>query len=101
MTPQAFISKWRDAALTERQGAQSHFLDLCALLGVPKPYDPSTNPERYCFERGATKTGSGRGWADVWLAGHFAWEYKRPEGDLGKALRSEEHTSELQSPLKL
>src|SRR5574337_1014031 len=87
MTPQAFISKWRDAALTERQGAQSHFLDLCALLGVPKPYDPSTNPERYCFERGATKTGSGRGWADVWLAGHFAWEYKRPDGDLGRALK--------------
>jgi type II restriction/modification system DNA methylase subunit YeeA len=83
MTPQAFIAKWRDAALTERQGAQSHFLDLCELLGVPKPFEP----ERYCFERGATKTGSGRGWADVWLAGHFAWEYKRPDGDLAKALK--------------
>src|SRR5574338_806028 len=83
MTPQAFIAKWRDNALTERQGAQSHFLDLCDLLAVPKPHDP----ERYCFERGALRTGSGRGWADVWLAGHFGWEYKAPGRDLAAALR--------------
>src|SRR5574338_1557384 len=83
MTPQAFIAKWRDNALTERQGAQSHFLDLCELLAVPKPHDP----DRYCFERGALRTGSGRGWADVWLAGHFGWEYKAPGRDLGAALK--------------
>lgn len=40
MSPQDFIAKWRDAALTERQGAQSHFLDLCELLAVPKPHEP-------------------------------------------------------------
>ena len=87
MTPREFIAKWRHAPVTERQGAQAHFLDLCELLGVAKPYDPVWPVERYCFEKGATKTGSGQGWADVWLAGHFAWEYKRPDGDLAKALK--------------
>ncbi len=87
MTPQDFIAKWRAVQVTERQGAQAHFLDLCELLGVAKPYDPAWPVERYCFEKGATKTGSGQGWADVWLAGHFAWEYKRPDGDLAKALK--------------
>jgi hypothetical protein len=76
MTPHAFIAKWRDSALTERQGAQSHFLDLCDLLGVAKSHDP----ERYCSERGAARTGSGRGWADVWMAGHFGWEYRLRAG---------------------
>ena len=45
MTPQDFIAKWGAPsgvpgpayALNEEQGAQSHFLDLCELLGVPKP----------------------------------------------------------------
>jgi hypothetical protein len=38
MTPQAFIAKWGPASsLNEEQGAQSHFLDLCELLGVAKP----------------------------------------------------------------
>ncbi|MBL8446725.1 MAG: hypothetical protein JNJ44_04845 [Zoogloeaceae bacterium] len=87
MSPPEFIAKWRAVPVTERQGAQAHFLDLCELLGVAKPYDPAWPVERYCFEKGATKTGSGQGWADVWLAGHFAWEYKRPEGDLAKALK--------------
>ncbi len=39
MTPQCFIQKWRDAVLTERTAAQSHFNDLCALLGEPTPTD--------------------------------------------------------------
>jgi hypothetical protein len=37
MTPQAFVAKWRDNPLTERAGAQAHFEDLCALLGVEPP----------------------------------------------------------------
>jgi hypothetical protein len=73
--------------LNERAGAQAHFIDLCRVLGVPEPDDPA----RYCFERGVTKTGSaaGRtdGFADVWLRGHFAWEYKAPGKSLEGALR--------------
>ena len=41
MTPTEFIAKWGPGGpshhLNEEQGAQSHFLDLCELLGVPKP----------------------------------------------------------------
>ena len=68
-----------------RRGA-AHFIDLCRLLGVPDPGDP----ERHCFERGITRTGSERqrvdGFADVWLLGHFAWEYKAPGKSLDGAL---------------
>ncbi len=37
MTPQDFIAKWKRANLAERSAAQQHFLDLCDLLGQPKP----------------------------------------------------------------
>ena len=83
MTPQQFIQKWQHNTLTERAGAQAHFLDLCELLGVDKPDHPDT----YCFERGAKKTGAGRGWADVWKRSHFAWEYKAPGVKLEPALK--------------
>jgi hypothetical protein len=84
MTPQTFITKWQTGgsadALTERAGAQAHFLDLCELLGQPKPADP----ENYCFERGAHRTGGNHGWADVWKRDCFAWEYKAPGANLEK-----------------
>ena len=83
MTPQQFIEKWQHNTLTERAGAQAHFLDLCELLGVDKPGDPDS----YCFERGAKKTGAGRGWADVWKRNSFAWEYKAPGVKLEPALK--------------
>jgi len=86
MTPADFIAKWKDNSLSERAGAQAHFLDLCDLLGVDKPSDP----DNYCFERGAKKTGSlsGKtGWADVWKRHCFAWEYKGPDANLGPALK--------------
>ncbi len=37
MTPQEFIAKWKKSKLSERSAAQQHFLDLCDLLGQPKP----------------------------------------------------------------
>jgi hypothetical protein len=83
MTPSQFIARWRDNPLSERAGSQAFFLDLCALLGVAAPNDP----DDYCFERGATRTGAGHGWADVWKRGHFGWENKGPGGDLGSALK--------------
>ncbi len=91
MQAQAFIQKWGPQGpaheLNERAGAQAHFIDLCRVLGVPEPADP----ERYCFERGVSKTGgsAGRttGFADVWLRGHFAWEYKAPGRSLEGALK--------------
>ncbi|NMG73720.1 class I SAM-dependent DNA methyltransferase [Aromatoleum diolicum] len=83
MTPAQFINKWKDNPLSERAGSQAFFLDLCMMLGV----DPPNDPDSYCFERGATRTGAGHGWADVWKRGHFGWENKGPGGDLSGALK--------------
>ena len=33
LTPQEFVAKWRRASLTERASAQSHFIDICQMLG--------------------------------------------------------------------
>ncbi len=85
ITSHDFIAKWRRAQLTERASAQSHFNDLCALLGQPTPTDADRTGEQYAFEKGAVKAGGGEGWADVWYQGPFAWEYKGPGKDLDKA----------------
>lgn len=95
MTPAHFINLWKSNKLTERAGAQPHFDDLCELLGVDKPRDPSG----YCFERGAKKSGGGDGWADVWKRGYFAWENKKPGRNLDKALKQlTDYSLQLESP---
>lgn len=85
MTPQQFVAKWKASRLTERAGSQSHFIDLCQLLGVDTPSDGDPTGSTYGFERGAKKTGGGDGWADVWKKGCFAWEYKGKHKDLTAA----------------
>lgn len=86
MSAAEFVGKWGKggsaARLNERAGAQSHFIDLCRMLGLPLPGDPDT----YCFERGLWGVQEGRKFADVWKRGCFAWEYKAPGGDLRAAL---------------
>jgi hypothetical protein len=95
MTPEDFIARWKDNKLTERGGAQAHFDDLCDLLGVDKPRDP----ENYCFERGAKKSGGGDGWADVWKRGCFGWENKKPGRDLDVALKQlTDYALQLENP---
>ena len=85
MTPQEFIAKWKKAQLSERSAAQQHFLDVCYLLGQPKPAEADPEGAWYTFERGVHKTGGGEGWADVWMKGKFAWEYKRKGRNLAEA----------------
>ncbi len=85
MTPEEFIEKWKAAELSERAAAQSHFNDLCAVLGEPTPIDADPRGEWYAFEKGATKTTGGEGWADVWKRGCFGWEYKGKRKDLNAA----------------
>ena len=87
MTPQQFIVKWQQANLTERAAAQQHFLDICELLQQPKPAEADPDGTHYTFERGAHKTDGGNGWADVWMQGHFGWEYKGKHKDLVAAYR--------------
>lgn len=85
MTPDEFIRKWRNAELKERAASQSHFNDLCALLDVPDPIRADPAGEWFTFEKGASKTSGGDGWADVWRKGCFAWEYKGKRKDLRAA----------------
>ncbi|MBU4398008.1 MAG: class I SAM-dependent DNA methyltransferase, partial [Planctomycetes bacterium] len=85
MTPQQFIAKWQRVHLSERSACQQHFLDLCELLGQPKPAEADPEGQWYTFERGVTKTEGGNGWADVWKRGHFGWEYKRKHRNLKEA----------------
>ena len=85
MTPQEFIAKYRNAELKERSASQTHFNDLCRLLGVDDPISADPKGEWFTFEKGATKTSGGEGWADVWRKGCFAWEYKGKAANLDKA----------------
>ena len=87
LSPQDFVAKWRHATLKERSASQSHFNDLCALLGQPTPIEADPTGRWYTFEAGAGKTDGGQGWADVWKMGYFAWEYKGQHADLDRAYR--------------
>ena len=87
MTPQEFIVKWKRAALSERSACQQHFLDLCDVLGQPKPAAADPDGAWYTFERGVHKTTGGQGWADVWMRGRFGWEYKAKHKSLEAAYR--------------
>ena len=85
MTPHDFISTWRNVQLKERSASQSHFNALCELLGLEPPHKADPTGDWFTFEKGATKTSGGQGWADVWRKGCFAWEYKGKHANLDKA----------------
>lgn len=85
MTPQEFVAKWRGNESAERQVYQQHFLDLCELVGHPKPAALDSGNEFFTFEAGALKRDGKNGFADVWYKGHFAIEYKGSHGNLDKA----------------
>lgn len=87
LKPEAFVEKWRSVTVTERSAAQSHFNDLCALLGVPAPLEEDPEGKSYAFERHVKKAARGKGFADAWRRGAFAWEYKGRGKDLGDAYR--------------
>lgn len=99
VTPDQFIAKWQAADLKERSAAQSHFIDLCKMLDEPAPTDADPSGEWYAFERGATKTTGGEGWADVWKRGHFGWEYKGKRKDLNAAFAQlQQYALALENP---
>ncbi len=98
-TPENFVKRWARRSISERAGSQSHFNDLCDMLGVPKPTDNPATDSDYCFEAQTdvsaaavystqavdglpiyqVRASSGGGFADVWMRDHFCWEYKRPD----------------------
>ncbi|MCC6738218.1 MAG: class I SAM-dependent DNA methyltransferase [Planctomycetia bacterium] len=86
MNPTEFIAKWRRNRRTERSACQEHFIDLCRLIGHPTPGEADAVGDQFTFEREVARA-QGRGWADVWKKGVFAWEYKGRHKDLDAAYR--------------
>jgi type II restriction/modification system DNA methylase subunit YeeA len=82
ITVQKFIQKWQASKLKESAAAQSHFNDLCDLLGHETPTQADPEGEWFTFEYGAQKTTGSQGFADVWKKGFFGWEYKGKHKDL-------------------
>jgi hypothetical protein len=85
LAPQGFAQWWAASTLSEGASCLQHFLDLCEVIGAPKPKEVDPSGESYVFEKGVEKTGGGKGFADVWYKDHFAIEYKGK--DLGDAYR--------------
>ena len=80
LNPQQFVKKWSQIQLKERTIAQTHFNDVCALIGHAMPLEIDPKGQFFTFEAQADKVGGKRGWADAWYKGHFIWEYKGLDG---------------------
>lgn len=99
ITVEDFISIWQESNRTERSAAQEHFLMLCELLEEKKPAECDPEGNFFTFEKGINKTTGGSGWADVWLKGCFAWEYKSKGKDLIKAFTQlQQYALALENP---
>jgi restriction-modification enzyme MmeI-like protein len=85
LTPAEFAAKWRGVTTTEKASSQSHFIDLCRMLGEPTPHEADPTGSQYAFEKRVVKAGGGEGFADVWKRDFFAWEYKVHDKDLKAA----------------
>jgi len=82
-----FVERWKVSVLTERSGAQSHFIDLCEVLGHPHPAAADQTGDNFTFEKHVATADDGKGFADVWKRGFFAWENKGKHRDLAAAYR--------------
>jgi type II restriction/modification system DNA methylase subunit YeeA len=99
LTIAQFVTKWKIYSQTENAGSQSHFNDLCEVLGEKTPAEADSAGERYAFQKHVGKTRGGKGFADVWMRDHFAWEYKGKHKDLKKAYNQlNDYREELGNP---
>lgn len=76
LTPDEFVRKWADVQTKERATAQSHFEDLCRMVGHPLPHDMDPTGEAFGYEVGMKTSDDRQGFADVFYKNHFAMEYK-------------------------
>ena len=83
MTPHQFAAKWKPVTLKEVSAYAEHFNDLCLMLGEKTPAEADPAGTFFTFQKGVTKAGGGKGFADVWRRGCFGWEYKGKHKDLG------------------
>jgi type II restriction/modification system DNA methylase subunit YeeA len=94
-----FIERWKASELSERAAAQSHFIDLCEVLGQPHPAAADPIGDTFTFEKPVSKLRGGKGYADVWKRGHFAWEYKGKHKDLAAAYAQlADYREDLENP---
>ena len=100
MTPHDFIAKWKDADLSERAACQQHFLDLCELLGQPKPAE--ADPDRrvvHLREGRRHKRRQARAGPTSGSKGYFGWEYKGKHKDLDAAYQQLlQYREDLENP---
>ena len=50
LTPADFAQKWQGSTTTEKAGSQSHFIDLCRMLGEPTPHEADPTGDHYVCE---------------------------------------------------
>jgi type II restriction/modification system DNA methylase subunit YeeA len=94
-----FVERWKAVTLTERAAAQSHFIDLCEVLGQPHPAAADQTGESFTFEKAVSKLHGGKGFADVWKRSFFAWEYKGKHHDLAAAYHQlADYRDDLENP---
>jgi hypothetical protein len=53
-----FVAAWQGRNLSERQVAQTHFIQLCKVLGVPAPFDERAQDQSYLFDAVTAAAGS-------------------------------------------
>jgi len=79
----AFITRWSAASLSEQAHAQSFFIQLCAVIGVPAPNEDRVDAADYAFERslpGGSPAEPGQ--IDCYKRGCFVMEAKQSDGRL-------------------
>lgn len=85
MTINDFVQRWGVSQLREQQAAQSHFNELCQIIGHRMPTEQDPEGSEFTFEKQVTKADGRPGRADVWYKGRFAWDYKGKDRDLDTA----------------
>ncbi len=94
-----FVARYKASTLTERAAAQSHFIDLCDVLGQAHPAAADQTGDTFTFEKHVSRLKGGKGFADVWKRGYFAWEYKGKHRDLQAAyLQLADYREDLENP---
>ena len=79
-----FVERWAGYELSETAQYQGHFNDICELIGHASPAEDPNSTE-FNFQVATPVMIGGKGFADVFKAGCFVFEYKRPGGSLEAA----------------
>ena len=58
-----FVAHWKANQLTERSGSQSHFNEICDLVGHGHPTDVDLTGDSFTFDKHVSKDRKGKGFA--------------------------------------